>query len=252
MICHGFVKQITLRTGDLVPTKSNRRGCVWIWWRRWGSETVANESDATNLGGSGCDPSLSSLANGSACSRRRLRLLRTRAGPVPSPPADGRSAAASPPKIALPWTGGDGARWSENFPVSGAGGSFRAKKPRGRLQWTAASGMREKSVARKGRGERSPLREVGGNCSPYTVNSFSVGEVKRQALQSVLLQNREVKHPPTQKLSVLNWKTNHPPLTVYWLASSFGTTFEQKQQNSIVSSPTTTWVRKPWVRSVLL
>jgi hypothetical protein len=166
MICRGVVKQNTLRTGDLVPTKSNRRGCVWIWWRRWWSETEANESDATNLGGSGCDPSLSSVVNDTACSRRRLRLLRTRAGSVPTPPADGRSAATSPQKIALPWTGGDGARWSEKFPVSGAGGSFRAKKARGRLQWTAASGVREKSVARKGRGERSPLREVGGDCSP--------------------------------------------------------------------------------------
>jgi hypothetical protein len=166
MIYRGVVKQNTLRTGDLVPTKSNRRGCVWIWWRRWWSETEANESDATNLGGSGCDPSLSSVVNDTACSRRRLRLLRTRAGSVPTPPADGRSAATSPQKIALPWTGGDGARWSEKFPVSGAGGSFRAKKARGRLQWTAASGVREKSVARKGRGERSPLREVGGDCSP--------------------------------------------------------------------------------------
>jgi hypothetical protein len=34
-------------------------------------------------------------------------------------------------------------------------------------------------------------------------------------------------------------------------SSSLGTTFEQKQQNSVVSSPTTTWVWKPWVRSVL-
>jgi hypothetical protein len=29
------------------------------------------------------------------------------------------------------------------------------------------------------------------------------------------------------------------------LGSSLGITFEQKQQNSAVSSPTTTWVRKP-------
>jgi hypothetical protein len=152
MICRRVVKQNTLRRGDLVPTKSNRRGSVWIWRRRWWSETEANESVATNLGGSGFDPSSSSVANGTACSRRRLRLLRTRAGPVPTPPADGRSAAASPRKIALPRTGGDGARWSEKFPVSGAGGSFRAKQARARLQWTPASGVREKSVARKGRG----------------------------------------------------------------------------------------------------
>jgi hypothetical protein len=30
-----------------------------------------------------------------------------------------------------------------------------------------------------------------------------------------------------------------------------GTTLVQKQQKSVVSSPTTTWVRKPLVRSVL-
>jgi hypothetical protein len=56
-------------------------------------------------------------------------------------------------------------------------------------------------------------------------------------MQNLLLHNREVKHCPMNK--------------VYWFFSCFGTTFEQKQQNSAVSSPTTTWVRKPWVRSVL-
>jgi hypothetical protein len=30
-------------------------------------------------------------------------------------------------------------------------------------------------------------------------------------VHNLLLQNREVKHPPTQNLSVLNWEATHPP-----------------------------------------
>jgi hypothetical protein len=59
-------------------------------------------------------------------------------------------------------------------------------------------------------------------------------------VHSLLLHNWEAKHPPTNKFNDLS-PALAPP--------SFGTTFEQ--QNSVVSSPTTTWVRKPWVRSVL-
>jgi hypothetical protein len=33
-------------------------------------------------------------------------------------------------------------------------------------------------------------------------------------VHKLLLQNREVKHPPTPKLSVLNWEATHPPQTL--------------------------------------
>jgi hypothetical protein len=57
-------------------------------------------------------------------------------------------------------------------------------------------------------------------------------------VHNLLLHNREVKHHHANKF------TDFPP-------ALFGTTFEQKQQNSAVSSPTTTWVWKRWVWSVL-
>jgi hypothetical protein len=60
----------------------------------------------------------------------------------------------------------------------------------------------------------------------------------------LLLQTWEAKHPPAQKYIVFKVGGQHPPATSL-LGSSLGTTFEQKQQKSVVSSPTTTWVRKP-------
>ena len=33
-------------------------------------------------------------------------------------------------------------------------------------------------------------------------------------MHNLLLQNREVKHPPAPKLSFLNWEATHPPQTV--------------------------------------
>jgi hypothetical protein len=71
-------------------------------------------------------------------------------------------------------------------------------------------------------------------------------------VHKVLLQTREAKHPPAKKFSVFQTGKQTSSRTYdHCFGSSFGTTFEQKQQNSVVSSPTTTWVRKPWVRSVL-
>jgi hypothetical protein len=49
---------------------------------------------------------------------------------------------------------------------------------------------------------------------------------------------------PHKRLLFLKWEANILPRLHYW-SSSLGTTFEQKQQKSAVSSPTTTWVRKP-------
>jgi hypothetical protein len=62
-------------------------------------------------------------------------------------------------------------------------------------------------------------------------------------VHKVLLQTREAKHPPTQKLSVFQTGRQASYHTHdHGFGSSFGATFEQKQQHSTVSSPTTTWV----------
>jgi hypothetical protein len=60
----------------------------------------------------------------------------------------------------------------------------------------------------------------------------------------LLSQTGEATHPPAHKLLLLKWEANILPRLHCW-GSFLSTTFEQKQQNSIVSSPTTTWVRKP-------
>jgi hypothetical protein len=142
---------ITLRRGDLGRNTPNRSVSVWIWWSRPRSDTEGNESVAGYLVRSGFDPALSSVANGTAWWRSRVRLLRNWAGPGPTPQPDGRSAAASPRKISLPRTIRGEARWSGKFPLSSAVGSVRAKEARGRLQSSPACGVREKSAARKGR-----------------------------------------------------------------------------------------------------
>jgi hypothetical protein len=65
-------------------------------------------------------------------------------------------------------------------------------------------------------------------------------------VHKVLLQTKEAKHPPAQKFSVFQTGRQASSHTHdHGFGSSFGTTFEQKQQNSVVSSPTTSWVRKP-------
>jgi hypothetical protein len=142
---------ITLRRGDLGRNTPNRSVFVWIWWSCPRSDTEGNESVAGYLVRSGFEPALSSVANGTAWWRSRVPLLRNWAGPGPTPQPDGRSAAASPRKISLPRTLRGEARWSGKFPLSAAVGFVRAKEARGRLQSSPASGVREKSAARKGR-----------------------------------------------------------------------------------------------------
>jgi hypothetical protein len=58
---------------------------------------------------------------------------------------------------------------------------------------------------------------------------------------------------PLQHNSILFFKreVNILPQPLHCWGSSLGTTLVQKQQKSAVSTPTTTWVQKPWVRSVL-
>ena len=60
---------------------------------------------------------------------------------------------------------------------------------------------------------------------------------------------QEAKTPPIKSIMFLKEDSFLPRLHSW--DSSFGTTLEQKQQKFAASSPTTTWVRKPWVRSVL-
>jgi hypothetical protein len=55
---------------------------------------------------------------------------------------------------------------------------------------------------------------------------------------------------PHKSLLFFKWEAIILPRLHCW-GSSLGTTLVQKQQESALSSPTTTWVRKPWVRSVL-
>jgi hypothetical protein len=124
----------TSRTEDLARNTTNRSVDVRIRGRRRWSETETKEAVAMNLGGSEFEASSSSLANRSACSRPPLRLLHTRPGPARTPPSDGRSAAASLEKIALPQTRREGEKSSEKFLVCGAGGFFREKQARGNAQ----------------------------------------------------------------------------------------------------------------------
>jgi hypothetical protein len=65
-------------------------------------------------------------------------------------------------------------------------------------------------------------------------------------VHKVLLQTREAKHPPAQKFIVFKVGGQHPPATNF-TAGDFPWVppLKQKQQKSIVPSPTTTLVQKP-------
>jgi hypothetical protein len=62
----------------------------------------------------------------------------------------------------------------------------------------------------------------------------------------LLLQTWEAKHPPEQKSIVFKVGGQHPPATDFTIRDHpWVPPFKQKQQKFVVSTPTTTWVRKP-------